>query len=96
MGKKPKKMNEQEIISTYAPSISDDMTSSLVENVEKQRAQEIAGVYDYYKDLPMDNAYNKSLVEVTIKEINDRYDRQIAEIHSKYDQSVKIVLGGSK
>lgn len=88
-GKKPKKMNEQEMIQKYATDAASRIKDPIVDELNRQRQEQLARAQQ-------DFANDPSMLQHAITVLNETFDEKIEAIQNKYDKAEHHVIEGRK
>lgn len=83
-GKKPKKMSEFEVVSTYGGQAVDKITFPAIERLQMQKADQLASIKEVYAD-------DSKMLEYAIQQTNLYFDGQIKDLQSTYEKSLSNI-----
>lgn len=85
-GKKPKKMNQQEIIETFGKQAVKQITSPGIEEIMRQKQAQLESVKITYANDP-------KMLEYAIRATEQYFDSQLSNLQATYDKTLSDVKG---
>lgn len=96
-GKKPKKMNNREIVATYGNESVEELLQPTLEKIELLRQDEIRNITELYSNMSEEEKMRRekelgTTLESRIKQINFHYDKEIEDIRKNYDSKLNNMV----
>lgn len=88
-GKKPKKMNEQQIVETYGQQAVQQITAPGAEEILRQKTEQLESVRKTYANDP-------KMLEYAIKQTESYFNAQLEQMQKTYDSALSDVMSGGK
>ena len=86
-GKKPKKLNQQQIIDTYGQEAVQQIEGPLIDEILHQKEEQLKKVNEMF-------AGNQKELEIAIRQTEMYFDQRLATLQSNYDKALSNVSGG--
>lgn len=88
-GKKPKKMNEQQIVENYGQQAVQQIIAPGAEEILRQKAEQLESVKKTYEHDP-------KMLEYAIKSTESYFNAQLEQMQKTYDSALSDVMSGGK
>lgn len=86
-GKKPKKLNQQQVVETYGKEAVDEIINPAIKELMQQKQEQLDSVKKTYANEP-------EMLEYAIKSTEEYFDAEIAKVKATFDKSLIDVKRG--
>ena len=88
-GKKPKKLNQQQIIEAYGQDAVQQIEQPIIDEILHQKEEQLKKVNELF-------AGNQKELEIAIRQTEMYFEQRLASLQSNYDKALSNVRGGKK